>query len=398
MPASCLAAEASGASVGSGAEGSPTFHSVGQGKQQQQQGADEQQQQQQSSDAGLQPPTTPLAPVPPAAAADGTDASATVAETAAPATHTAGSKGEVQILAAARLQLPPRDRQKLLAFAAAYCPSTELPALTDDLVLAQRQHAEQQAAKVLQPQQQAEGAPAEQQQQEDQELSLLLPLQQPASRAFQQQRQQLLHAALSAAATTPYPKGWVDPYKGLLSFGDPQALLAALLSCSSAGEAQQLLEDVLSTQLSGSSANGGSEGAAGGSYCCLQRLLVVGAAAQLLLLMQRLPQGALVEVVAGSPGSKASCTQLKLPHQQELRLQLLHVPVGQLQHAAQRLLQQQPQQQELFLPAGAGDAVAAAGALMSRLQQIADGRQLLQWLPGIETGRFFAGAHLSPCV
>jgi hypothetical protein len=270
------------------------------------------------------------------------------------------------------------------------------------LVLAQRQSAAQQAAKLASQQQQhqAEGAPTEQQQQEaeqEQELSLLLPLQRPASRAFQQQRQQLLQAALAAAATAPYPKGWVDPYKGLFSFGDPHALLAALLSCSSPAEAQQLLEDVLSTQLSGAAAaGGGSEGAAaGGSYCCLQRLLVVGAAAQLLLLMQRLPQGSLVEVVAGSPGSKASCTQLKLPHQQELRLQLLHVPVGQLQHAAHRLLQQPQQQQRELLPAGAGDAVAAAGALMSRLQQISDGRQLLQWLPGIETGRFFAGAHLS---
>jgi hypothetical protein len=302
-------------------------------------------------------------------------------------THGRDGKGGVGAVSAAQLQLPPRDRQKLLAFAACYCPSRELPALTDDLVFAQRELAEQQLSRQQQQRQDLGAAQEGQTQQAGQELSLLLPLQQPASRAFQQQRQQLLRMALAAAATAPVAKGWVDPYKGLFSFGDPHALLAVLLSCSSPAEAQQLLHEVLTTQLS-AGANGGSDSATGGSYCSLQRLLVVGASAQLLLVLQGLPEGVLVEVVAGPPGSKASCGQLKLPHRQELLLQLLHVPLAQLQLAANRLLQQQPQ---VLLSRDAGDAIAAAAALLSRLQQIADGRQLLQWLPGIETGRFFAG-------
>jgi hypothetical protein len=289
-------------------------------------------------------------------------------------------------VSAAQLQLPPRDRQKLLAFAACYCPIRELPALTDDLVFAQREVAEQQLSKQQQQEQKPGAGQEGQTEQAGQELSLLLPLQQPASRAFRQQRQQLLRMALAAAATAPTAKGWVDPYKGLFSFGDPQALLAVLLSCSTPTEAQQLLDEVLTTQLS-AGANSGSDSATGGSYCSLQRLLVAGASAQLLLVLQGLPEGLLVEVVAGAPGSKASCSQLKLPHRQELLLQLLHVPLAHLQLAANGLLQQQ----QVLLPGDAGDAVAAAAALLSRLQQIADGRQLLQWLPGIETGRFFAG-------
>jgi hypothetical protein len=291
------------------------------------------------------------------------------------------------VLSAARLLLPPKDRQKLLAFAAYYCPRGELPALTDDLVAAQQEVTQQQQLR-QQQQQDHQGS----QEQHQQHPSLMLPLQQPSAPAFRQQRQQLLRAALAAAAAAPLPKGCVDPFRGLFSFGDPFGLLAVLLSCSSPAEARDLLEDALANQLA-SGTNGSSSRseatAAGGSYCCLQRLLVVGAAAQLLLSLQQLPQGALLEVVAATPSSKASCSQLKLPHHQELLLQLLHIPLPQLQLAASRLLEQ-PQQQQL-LPPEAGEAVAAAGAFVSRLQQISDGRQLLQWLPGIETGRFFAG-------
>lgn len=340
---------------------------------------------QQGSDAGLQAPGTPLAVLSSLVdAADdaisGSDAAATVLEPAAAGAEEGGAgrvKGPVGVLTAAKLQLPAGDCQKLLVFAVCFCPIMDLPALTDDLVAVQRTVAQQQA---LRQQQKAQ----QQTQHDEQQQGLVLPLQQQDSPAFQQQRQQLLRTALAAAATAAALKGRMDPYKGLFSLGDPQALLAVLLSCGSTAEVQQLLDDALSDHLSGSTGDGGT--VSGGSYCCLQRLLVVGAAAQLLLLLQDVPQGTLVEVVAGSPSRKQSCSQLKLQHQQELLLQLLHVPLGQLQIAASQLQQQQ------MLPASAAKAIAASQELMSRLQQIADGRQLLQWLPGIETGRFFAGA------
>jgi len=327
----------------------------------------------------LQAPSTPLA------AADATDASATVVEAA---TGRAFQVSNTKL----KLELPPKDRQKLLAFAACYCPSNELPGLTDDLVLVHHQIAHKEAACQQQKQAGAAKQPqhllqqVDKHQPADQALTVLLPLQQLASATFQQQRQQLLHMAVAAAAAGTAGRGRVDPYKGLLCFGDPYALFAVLLSSSSPIEAQKLLEDAMAGQLSGSSSGSREAVGVGSSYCCLQRLLVVGAAAQLLLLLQPLPQGTLVEVAASAPSSRASCDNLKLPHHQELLLQLLHVPLGQLQASAMLMLQQQR------LPAPeAADAVAAAAGYVSRLQQMSDGRQLLQWLPGVEAGRFFAG-------
>jgi hypothetical protein len=302
----------------------------------------------------------------------------------------AGSSNAAAVAQArAKLALPPKDRQKLLAFAACYCPATDLPALTDDLVAVQHEVAFKDALRQKQRQLQQQGSQQQQQQSqlEYKQPGLMLPLQQPAE-AFEQQRQQLLQEAVAAAAgCTSLSKGQLDPYRGLLSFGDPHALLAVLLSSSSPAEAQQLLEDALATQLSNDSSSG-SSATASGSYCCLQRLLVGGTAAQLLLLLQPLPQPSLEQVAAASPGIRPLSINLKLPQHQQLLLQVLHAPLAQLQSAARKLQQQQ------LLPPNGTDVLAAAADLLSRLQQIADGRQLLQWLPGIETGRFFAGECL----
>jgi hypothetical protein len=56
--------------------------------------------------------------------------------------------------------------------------------------------------------------------------------------------------------------------------------------------------------------------------------------------------------------------------------------------------QQQQQQEGVAAGKSAAAAVQAsscASALLLRLQQVADGRQMKQWLPDIDTGRFMAG-------
>jgi hypothetical protein len=266
---------------------------------------------------------------------------------------------------AAVSSLPPKDRLRLLAFASCYCPGNELPPLTDELLLAQQEvRVKEQQRREQQQQHRQQPLAAAQQQ-----LDMLLPLQRPAAEGYQQQKQQLLGAALAAAASAG------SACTGLFSLGDPQLLLAVLCSCSSASEAEQLLNAALAQHLAAGSGSNGS-------YSAMQRTLVVAAAAQLMLLAQHQP--GMVQQLPTAAADTSRHTSARLPKRQQHLLAVLHAPLGKLQAAADAVLAGQ-------------DATACAAGFLARLQQMSDGRQLMQWLPNVESARFFAGVLACAC-
>jgi hypothetical protein len=152
----------------------------------------------------------------------------------------------------------------------------------------------------------------------------------------------------------------------------------------------------------------------------LQRVLAVGAAAQLLLALQQPAAAAALEAAgidltttdssSSSSSAKASAGKkpridgsasyfASLPKRQQQLRALLKQPLRELQSMVNSIAtQQQPQQEgvaagESAAAAAAGQASSCASALLLRLQQVADGRQMKQWLPDIDTGRFMAGMH-----
>jgi hypothetical protein len=181
---------------------------------------------------------------------------------------------------------------------------------------------------------------------------------------------------------------------------------------SSSAAHNVLDEQVIAVQLGG----------VGRCYSSLQRVLAVGAAAQLLLALQQPAAAAALEAAgidltttdsssstsSSSQSSSAKASAGKKPRtdgsasyfaglptrQQQLRA-LLKQPLRELQSMVDSIATQQQQQQEGVAAgksaAAAVQASSCASALLLRLQQVADGRQMKQWLPDIDTGRFMAG-------
>jgi hypothetical protein len=283
----------------------------------------------------------------------------------------------------------PAVRQQLLAFAACHCPASDLPPLTDELLLAQQQQQQQQGEKV--------------------DAAVTPRPNTPLLETTQQ-----LQLAAAAAATAG------NALTSIPTLGDPALLLGLLLRQQSGAAAQQVLdEQVIGVHL----------GVVGRCYSSLQRVLAVGAAAQLLLALQQ-PGAAAVLDAAGmdltSTGNDSSSTSSSvkaggageksrsdgsakyfegLPKRKHQLQALLRQPLRQLQAMVDSVAQQQQQQQQqegtgnneeaglAAAAAAAAQASSCASGLLLRLQHVADGRQMRQWLPDADTARFMAGEH-----